>query len=208
MSTTATSDPKPRGSPCHAASAIRTPSLEPSSSGISRTRRPWPSIVSRTGAAQRGRQRYPDSDRIVILADCGGSDGYRCRAWRQFLQTELCDRHGLRVTVAHYRGEASSKDPVGHRLFSASSRNSGGRAPLGDLGTVLNCIRTTSTKTGPQVPSVRVWRQCQAGVRISDRQMAGLSITKCEQLADWNYGIRARNTPMPPVPRPDRPAAT
>ena len=132
-----------------------------------------------------GRQRYPDSDRIVILADCGGSAGYRCRAWRHFVQTELCDRHGLRVTVAHYPGGASRSDPVGHRLFSASSRNSGGR-PLETWATVLNYIRTTSTKTGPPVPSVRLQKQCQTGAKISDRQMAGLSITKCEPLADWN----------------------
>ncbi len=154
-----------------------------------------------------GRQRYPDSDRIVILADCGGSNGYRCRAWKYFLQTELCDRHGLRVTVAHYPSGSSKWNPIEHRLFSAISRNWAGR-PLETWDTVLNYIRTTTTKTGLQVQSVRVNRQYQAGVKISNRQMAELNITKGKKLPDWNYDIRPRQSHMQPASRAARPAAT
>ena len=74
-----------------------------------------------------GRERYPDADELVILADCGGSNGYRLYAWKYFLQTQLADRHRVRVTVAHYPSGASKWNPIEHRLFSAISRKWFGR---------------------------------------------------------------------------------
>lgn len=49
-----------------------------------------------------GRRRYPHARSLLILADGGGSNGYRPRAWKYNLQHTLCDPHGLRVTLAHY----------------------------------------------------------------------------------------------------------
>ncbi|MCK4303146.1 MAG: hypothetical protein KAY24_02815 [Candidatus Eisenbacteria sp.] len=34
-----------------------------------------------------GQDRYPDSNRLAILADGGGSNGSRCRVWKWGLQT-------------------------------------------------------------------------------------------------------------------------
>jgi len=34
--------------------------------------------------------------KLLILADNGGSNGPRCRAWKYQLQVTLCDRHKLR----------------------------------------------------------------------------------------------------------------
>ncbi|EQD67003.1 Rhodopirellula transposase family protein, partial [mine drainage metagenome] len=47
-----------------------------------------------------GQSRYPDADRILITADCGGSNGVRVRLWKTRLQA-LADQTGLSVTVAH-----------------------------------------------------------------------------------------------------------
>jgi hypothetical protein len=47
-----------------------------------------------------GRTRYPDAKRLAILADSGGSNGCRCRAWKYAFYHPLCDRHGLSVTIA------------------------------------------------------------------------------------------------------------
>ena len=49
-----------------------------------------------------GRRRYPYTKRLLILADCGGSNGARTRGWKYELQTRLCDRFGLTLTVCHY----------------------------------------------------------------------------------------------------------
>ena len=99
-------------------------------------------------------------------------------------------------------------NPIEHRLFSAISRNWAGR-PLESWETVLDYIRTTTTKTGLQVRSVRITKQYQTGIKISDRQMAGLNITKGKKLPSWNYDIRPRQPRKPPPdPQPVQPAGT
>ena len=49
-----------------------------------------------------GRKRYPEAKTLQILADGGGSNSCTARAWKFNLQHRLCNRHGLRVRVAHY----------------------------------------------------------------------------------------------------------
>ena len=51
----------------------------------------------------RGRSGYPGKSELLILADGGGSNGCRSRAWKKQLQTRLCDELGLTVTVATTR---------------------------------------------------------------------------------------------------------
>ncbi len=48
------------------------------------------------------RDRYPDADELVILADGGGSNSSQSRVWKHDLHQQLCARHGITVTVAHY----------------------------------------------------------------------------------------------------------
>jgi hypothetical protein len=42
-----------------------------------------------------------------LLSDTGGSNGYRCRAWKTELQAQLANSFGLTLTVAHYPTGAS-----------------------------------------------------------------------------------------------------
>ena len=56
---------------------------------------------------KHGRHHYPTAQRPLILADCGGSNGARPRAWKRFLQERVSDEFGLTVTVAHYPTGAS-----------------------------------------------------------------------------------------------------
>ena len=49
-----------------------------------------------------GCKHYPEANALQILADGGGSNSCTARAWRFNLQHRLCNRHGLRVSVAHY----------------------------------------------------------------------------------------------------------
>jgi hypothetical protein len=64
-----------------------------------------------------GRPRYPRADKILILADGGGSNGPRNHAWKIALQTKLADRHGHAITVCHDPPSTSKWNPVEHRLF-------------------------------------------------------------------------------------------
>jgi hypothetical protein len=53
-----------------------------------------------------GAQRYPDSTRLLITADAGGSNGYRLRAWKVEL-AKLAVEIGRDITVMHYPTGAS-----------------------------------------------------------------------------------------------------
>ena len=77
-----------------------------------------------------GRKRYPQAETLQILADSGGSNGCAPRAWKFHLQHRLCNRHRLRVTVAHYPTAASKWNPIEHRLFCEISKNWAGRTVM------------------------------------------------------------------------------
>lgn len=138
-----------------------------------------------------GCDRYPTAGHLLILADGGGSNGSRCRAWKYFLQNNLCDPHRLCVTVAHYPSGASKWNPIEHRLFSEISKNWAG-IPLESYKTILNYIRTTTTKTGLRVQSTLIEKEYETGIRITDKQMASLAITHHPTLPALNYTIRPR----------------
>jgi hypothetical protein len=135
-----------------------------------------------------GLHRYTGADRLAILADGGGSNGSRCRAWKMGLQHRLCDRHGLSVTVAHYPPGASKWNPIEHRFFSELSKNWAGR-PLDSHETMLKYARTTKTSTGLRVRAHLVRRCYEKGVKITPAEMQQLAITKDDALPAWNYTI-------------------
>jgi hypothetical protein len=135
-----------------------------------------------------GQRRYPDAGELGILADSGGSNGSRCRAWKYGIQQEICNRHGLTVTVAHYPSGASKWNPVEHRLHSEISKNWKGR-PLDSYETILNYLCTTKTGTGLSVGAKLVRKQYKKGIKITDAQMQSLSINQDDTLPMWNYRI-------------------
>jgi hypothetical protein len=136
-----------------------------------------------------GQQRYAGVDRLAILADGGGSNGSRCRAWKLGLQHRLCDRHGLAVTVAHYPTGASKWNPIEHRFFSELSKNWAGR-PLDSLETILKYARTTTTHAGLRVRANLVRRSYEKGIKVTDAQMRELAITRDDALPTWNYTLQ------------------
>lgn len=136
-----------------------------------------------------GRERYAGADRLAILADGGGSNATNSRVWKYQLQTRLCNRHGLRVSVAHYPTGTSKWNPIEHRLFSEVSKNWAGR-PLDSYETVLNHLCSTSTATGLRVRAHLVEKPYAKGVKISNEQMKELAITKADDLPRWNYTLR------------------
>ena len=139
----------------------------------------------------RGRHQYRGKSELLVLADGGGSNGWRPRAWKYELQNNLVDRYALTVTVAHYPTGASKWSPVEHRLFSEISKNWAGR-PLDSLETMLNYIETTRTAGGLEVRSYSDKREYAKGQKISDADMNTLALEKGSELKKWNYTISPR----------------
>ena len=140
-----------------------------------------------------GRRRYPDATELLILADGGGSNAVRTRAWKHSLQELVCDRHGLTVTVCHYPTSTSKWNPIEHRMFSEISKNWAG-VPLHTYETILKHARTTRTQTGLKVKSYLVRTHYPTGVKISDRQMDAIHLDSHQIQPARNYTIRPRST--------------
>jgi len=140
------------------------------------------------------RPRFPDETKLLILADCGGSNGYRSRLWKKQLQEQLADCLGIEVMVCHYPTGASKWNPIEHRLFSYISLNWAGK-PLRSFETMLAYIRGTTTETGLKVQAFFLDREYEKGVRISDKEMAALRLERRIVCPNWNYVIKPRCAP-------------
>lgn len=138
-----------------------------------------------------GADRYPDATELLVLADGGGSNGPRCRAFKYGLQTRLCDVYGIALTVCHYPTGASKWNPIEHRLFSEISRNWAG-CPLRDYETIVNYIGTTRTETGLVVSAQLVEQEYPRGVKIPDALMATIEIKPHDTQPLRNYTIHPR----------------
>jgi hypothetical protein len=135
-----------------------------------------------------GRTTYPGADRLLILADGGGANGSRARAWKWNLQEEICNQFGLTVTVCHYPPGCSKWNPVEYRLFSQISRNWEGK-PLRSLGVMLGYIRGTTTTTGLRVKAILDEGIYRKGQKITWKDVEKLNMRPHEVCSDWNYTI-------------------
>lgn len=138
---------------------------------------------------QEGSRRYRSSRQLLILADTGGSNGYRTHAWKTELQKQLASQYRLAVTVAHYPTGASKWNPIEHRLFSALSLNWAGE-PLDSYQKILNYARTTTTRTGLTVTAYFDRRGYPTGAKPSPDELASLRLQHHDVLPNWNYTIQ------------------
>ena len=135
-----------------------------------------------------GRKRYPKSQRLLILADTGGSNSATRGAWKDQIQRRLCDELGLTVTVAHYPAGASKYNPIERRLFSQISRNWAAE-PLSSYDKILNLIRNTVTSTGLKVRAHLNRKDYPLKQKPSPARLKELQITRSKVLPKWNYTI-------------------
>jgi len=143
-----------------------------------------------------GQLLFPEAPQLLILADAGGSNGYRPRLWKQQLQEQLADPFGLTVTVCHYPTGASKWNPVEHRLFGPISVNWAG-VPLRTFETMLALIRGTSNQSNLQVNAFLVEQTYSKGIKVPDDTMALLNLERHSICPNWNYTFRPR--PFCPV---------
>ena len=135
-----------------------------------------------------GSQHYPEANRLLILADCGGSNGYRTRLWKHQLQVALCNRFRVQVKVCHYPPGSSKWNPIEHRMFSFISNNWAAE-PLIDYETVLKFIRTTKTSAGLKIRAFLNKNKYLKGIKISDQQMKDIALKRYTLRPNWNYSI-------------------
>ena len=126
---------------------------------------------------------------MLITADAGGSNGYRTRLWKVEL-AKLAARTSLEITVCHFPPGTSKFNKIEHRLFSAISMNWRGR-PLTSHQVIVDLISATTTRTGLKVRAQLDQGYYPIGIKVTDKQVAAVPITKHDFHGDWNYTIRA-----------------
>ncbi|UQA90574.1 ISAzo13 family transposase [Streptomyces halobius] len=140
----------------------------------------------------RGRLDYPGATRLLIIADAGGSNGYRTRAWKTELAAFAAET-GLAVTVCHMPPGTSKWNKVEHRLFSAITMNWRGR-PLTSYEVVVQSIAATTTRTGLTVHAELDPGRYPTGVKVSDAEMNAVPLTGHAFHGEWNYTVHPRLT--------------
>jgi len=139
-----------------------------------------------------GRERYPNTDQIMITADGGGSNGSRVRLFKVELQ-KLADETRLTLQVCHYPPGTSKWNKIEHRLFCHITENWRG-TPLTSRLAVVELIAATTTKTGLTVRCELDTRTYPKGIKVSEEEMASLNIKGDAFHPEWNYTI----SPRPP----------
>ena len=135
-----------------------------------------------------GKNNFPNTKRIYITCDGGGSNGSRSRNWKYELQ-QFSNDTGLEIMVSHYPPGTSKWNKIEHRMFCYISKNWQGQ-PLVDIETVISLISSTKTEKGLSITCQLDKKIYETGHKISDKEFAMLNIIPCEVLGNWNYIIR------------------
>ena len=119
-----------------------------------------------------GAARYPTATRLLITADCGGSNGVRVRLWKRELQV-LADELRIAITVCHLPPGTSKWNRIEHRLFAFITQNWRGK-PLVSHQVIVQLIANTRTKTGLTVACRIDAAAYEKGIKVSDAEMVAL----------------------------------
>jgi hypothetical protein len=112
--------------------------------------------------------RYPTATRLLINADCGGSNGNRVRLWKWELQV-LADELGIEITVNHLPPGTSKWNRIEHRLFAFITMNWRAK-PLVSYLVIIQLIAHTTTDTGLAVACQLDANAYEKGIKVSDAE--------------------------------------
>jgi hypothetical protein len=134
-----------------------------------------------------GKKDYSKATKLMITADCGGSNGNRVRLWKWELQ-KLANEIDLDIHVCHFPPGTSKWNKIEHKMFSYITQNWRG-VPLISQEAVVQLIGSTKTTKGLQIKAQIDYRKYCKGVEVDDRDFKGIAITKNEFHGEWNYII-------------------
>jgi transposase len=137
-----------------------------------------------------GKKLHPQATKILITADCGGSNGYRIRLWKTELQ-KFATEENLSISVCHFPPGTSKWNKIEHRLFSFISIAWRGR-PLLSYQIMINLIKSAKTRTGLTVDAILDENRYTKGIKITDEEMKNLNLIQESFHGEWNYTIQPK----------------
>lgn len=116
-----------------------------------------------------GKFTYPNSNKLLINADGGGSNGSRVRLWKLELQ-RFATESNLEITVLHFPPGTSKWNKIEHQLFSYISINWRGK-PLVSHEVIVSLISSTKTSKGLTVECGLDKNKYAVGTKVTDEQV-------------------------------------
>ena len=134
-----------------------------------------------------GKRRYPNAKKLLITADCGGSNSSRTRLWKVALQ-DLSDKLGLRLEVCHFPPGTSKWNKIEHRMFCHITQNWRGR-PLVSYAAIVQLIGSTKTDRGLRIRAEVDESEYPTKEIVTPEQLARVRLRPAEFRGEWNYAI-------------------
>ncbi|HNC01615.1 MAG TPA: ISAzo13 family transposase [Leptospiraceae bacterium] len=134
-----------------------------------------------------GKKDYPKASKLMITADCGGSNGNRVRLWKWGLQ-KLANELRMDIHVCHFPPGTSKWNKIEHKMFSYITLNWRG-VPLISREAIVQLIGNTTTTTGLTIKSQIDYRKYEKGKEVSDRDFESIGIVPDKFHGEWNYRI-------------------
>jgi len=134
-----------------------------------------------------GKKDYPHISKLMITADCGGSNGNRVRLWKWELQ-KLSNELNVGIHVCHFPPATSKWNKIEHKMFSYITQNWRG-VPLISREAVVQLIGSTKTTKGLKIEAQIDYRDYKKGIEIDDKDFDRIAITRDKFHGEWNYII-------------------
>jgi len=132
-----------------------------------------------------GKWRYPADSPILLLADCGGSNGYRVPLFREQLQC-LSNRLCRTIHVSHLPPYCSKYNPIDHRLFCHISRSLSS-VMIKSIESIRDAIQRTTTSKGLRVVTELACRLYRSGIKASKEYLDNEPVIRDKHLPQFNY---------------------
>lgn len=134
-----------------------------------------------------GQDIYAEKKRLLIIADGGGSNGYRRKLWKTELQ-KFSKEFDLEISVCHLPPGTSKWNKIEHRLFSYITMNWRGK-PLTSFETIVSLIGATTTEKGLKVKSMLDEKIYEKGIVVENKELTDLNLHSEDFHGEWNYTI-------------------
>jgi hypothetical protein len=134
-----------------------------------------------------GKKNYSKSKRILITADCGGSNSSRSKLWKYYLQ-KFSNKYKIKITVCHYPPSTSKWNKIEHKMFSFISINWKGK-PLLSYKIIINLIKGTKTKKGLKIDAKLDKTFYEKGKKLTKQELNEINLEQHDVNPNWNYSI-------------------
>lgn len=135
-----------------------------------------------------GKWKYETDSPILLLADCGGSNGYRVKLFHDQLQ-QLSNRLNRTIRVSHLPPYCSKYNPIDHRVFCHVARSLQSLL-LTSIEVIRDAIAQTKTRTGLKVTVELARKAYPAKEKATDQYLENESIIRDKKLKQFNYKFK------------------